>query len=333
MDYTEETYDTILEMVREGLGRRQISKELGLSEWAVRKIINTIVENGHANYAKPGRPSDQKLVIPEPLVEKLVIPEPLVPVLTVSKSKIKETALIISDVHVPFECKKSLEVFKAYAKDNMPETLVLLGDILDLFSVSKYDKCMRGKDGLPEELEAGRAFFREMREIFPDARIIFTMGNHEDRYQAFLVNKAPELIGIDEFRMERLLALESLDIEFYDSNTPVKLGELVLTHGSLARKGAGSSVRGLREKYGNVPIIQGHVHKSSVAYVRTMDDHHLMIENPCMAKLDVDYGKHLDFINGFTELYIHEDGKMAASSHVIRNGRLITPSGDVYECN
>ena len=323
----ETLYEVVLALTLDGYGRRKIAKKLDKPEWQIRKIIKEIVENNDAEHAKPGRPSLVVQKLKAFSKKEITITDDV----KIIKSKIKETALILSDVHVPFEAKDALKVFKAYAKDNMPDTLVLLGDILDLYSVSKYDKSMRGKDGLPEELEAGKAFFREMRQLFPDSRIIFTMGNHEDRYQAFLVNKAPELIGIDEFKMERLLDLESLDIEFYDSNTPVKLGELVLTHGSLARKGAGSSVRGMREKYGNVPMIVGHVHKSSVAYVRTMDDHDLMIENPCMAKLDVDYGKHLDFINGFTELYIHEDGKMAAHSHVIRNGRLICPNGDIYE--
>jgi len=48
-----------------------------------------------------------------------------------------------------------------------------------------------------------------IREAFPKARIIYKDGNHEMRWESYLSFKAPELLGIEDFMLDKVLGWQS----------------------------------------------------------------------------------------------------------------------------
>jgi predicted phosphodiesterase len=327
----ETLYEVVLALTLDGYGRRKIAKKLDKPEWQIRKIIKEIVENNDAEHAKPGRPS-----LIDPVVQKLKAfskKETIIitdDVETIKKSKVSSKVVILSDIHLPYHDEKALAITMAYLKENVPDQIILNGDIADFYSVSSYEKQMKHRKGFEEEVEAVVSFLRQLRKDFPDTKISFTEGNHETRLRKYLQRNAMELSDMGILSISNLFELASMDIDYYPADRPVEIGKLMITHGELARKGAGSTARGHRDKY-NTSVAIGHIHRGSVAYQRVREGQQILIENPCLCEMSVDYGNFFDWVQGFTEIYFAEDGFMTAHTHAIVNYRLICPNGDIYE--
>jgi metallophosphoesterase superfamily enzyme len=340
-------------LMLQGMGRRRIAETLNTSEYQVRKVIQEIVASGEANHVSAGRPSKPSVSSPtemrgaggttgpiEPkgytisldeytkLVaenERLRLGQVKTNKPTISKSEITKRVAILSDTHHPYQEQKVIDLFIEYCLDTKPETIVLLGDIMDAYMVSSFDKDHRNKHTFAEEVESTVEFLTLLRDTFPDTEIIFQPGNHCYRLYKFLLKNADALLDLPELSIKSLLKLDELNIKYQPGHTPLRIGELLLTHGTMARKGAGSSARGHQEKYQN-SICIGHIHRAATGYKRVQGAHQIMIENPCACKMEVDYGTFFDWIQGWTMIYYNED-VCAAFSCVYRNGSVITPEG------
>ncbi len=169
--------------------------------------------------------------------------------------------LILSDIHIPYHNKKALELAVNFNKKY--DIIILNGDIMDCYSISKYEVDPE-KRFLKDELITTRKFLSYLREKFKKSLIIFKFGNHEERYQKFLYYKAPELVGINEIYLENLLNLEKLGIEVYKNKQPIKLNHLYILHGHeyYGSSNLVSPARGIFLKTKANTVI-GHFHVSS----------------------------------------------------------------------
>jgi predicted phosphodiesterase len=97
-----------------------------------------------------------------------------------------ETALIISDLHVPFHDKKLLQKICRVIVDTRPTHFIINGDFLDLYSLGSYnaDSVNKLKDvTLGDEYEAGVEVLKKLEMALPKGtHKHFLYGNHEDRY-------------------------------------------------------------------------------------------------------------------------------------------------------
>jgi len=141
--------------------------------------------------------------------------------------------VVISDIHYPYEDKNAIKAFLKFLKDNEVHTVILNGDILDMYDVSSFDKSPDRIQGLQKELDKAQKLFKDIRAIKPNVRIVFIKGNHEYRLERYLM-KHPELFSLDALKLPNLLNLKDFNIEYYDKK--FKLGSLLLTHGSIVRK-------------------------------------------------------------------------------------------------
>lgn len=126
--------------------------------------------------------------------------------------------------------------------DEMPDVVVCLGDWFDLESLSIYDKGTMAAEGrrLNEDITVGR---RAMEELFKplralqaqqkaskkkaySPRLVFIIGNHEQRIQRIPMN-APELEGTVGYE---LLGLEDFGWEVHDFLSPVEIGGINFIH-------------------------------------------------------------------------------------------------------
>lgn len=170
--------------------------------------------------------------------------------------------LVLSDIHIPYHSVNSLTIAFDWAKKQKPDAVLLNGDTLDFFGLSRYAKDPK-KRSFSSELESFKDFITILKKTF-DAKIYFKIGNHEERYEHYLWMKAGELAGIDDFELANIIKARAEGIEIIADKRIMKAGELNIIHGH-EYFGSFSPVniaRGLFTK-GKVSAMQGHNHQTS----------------------------------------------------------------------
>lgn len=113
------------------------------------------------------------------------------------ETKINNGLVVIgSDIHIPFQDDRAVACFVKYCKEKQPEAIVLNGDVLDMFMLSKFTKG-EGRNPL-EEITMCRGLLEMIRKACPASEIYYVIGNHEDRLEKYVLSKAPELASLIE---------------------------------------------------------------------------------------------------------------------------------------
>ena len=96
--------------------------------------------------------------------------------------------LLLSDIHIPYHSIEALTATLDYAKKEKPDAIVLNGDTIDCHKLSRFCNDPRARN-FSQELEDFRDFFTTLQSLF-NVPIYFKVGNHEERYDHFLFQKA-----------------------------------------------------------------------------------------------------------------------------------------------
>jgi predicted phosphodiesterase len=182
--------------------------------------------------------------------------------------------LVLSDIHIPYHNIDALTAALDFAKDEKPDAILLNGDTIDFFQLSRFCK-EPGKRSFAHELESFRQFFEVLDKNFPQAKKYFKLGNHEERYNHFLWMKAGELDGVNEFKLEEIIKARAAGIEVIGDKRIIKAGDLNIVHGHEFGGSVFSPVnvaRGLFLK-AKVSAVQGHNHQTSEHTESNMNGH------------------------------------------------------------
>ena len=140
-----------------------------------------------------------------------------------------ERILIIGDIHGNWSDTKLINkeakglVFDV-AKHIDIDHIFINGDLIDFININSHGpKHPDIKETLELEIQWGVDFFQALRDEFPNTRITFNFGNHEHRLDRFLLNNCPSFWNF--FRLENMLNLEKLNIEFFEYNNDYQVGE------------------------------------------------------------------------------------------------------------
>lgn len=98
-------------------------------------------------------------------------------ILDLDKKITDGTIVIASDIHIPFQDKAAVKAFLGYVKEKQPEIIVLNGDVLDMFMLSRFTKG-EGRNPL-EEIKMCQALLGTLRNTCPNSEIFYVIGNHE----------------------------------------------------------------------------------------------------------------------------------------------------------
>lgn len=171
--------------------------------------------------------------------------------------------LILSDIHIPYHSIDALTATFDYAKKEKPDTVLLNGDTIDFFQLSRYCKEPK-KRSFAHELLAFKEFFQVLQKTF-NAKVIFKLGNHEERYNHFLWMKAGELEGVDEFKLDEIIKARAEGIEVIGDKRIIKAGHLNVVHGHEFGGSIFSPVNVARGLFlrGKTSALQGHNHQTS----------------------------------------------------------------------
>lgn len=173
------------------------------------------------------------------------------------------TLVVLSDVHVPEHDRRVWATSMDLLKDIKPHEVVLLGDFLEMASVSMHGGAELER--LTDDFMAGKQALKEIREaVGADCRITYLEGNHESRLSRYLAAKAPSLV--ESLSCEMGLGLKEMDVEWVpEGKQPVSRGDLDLTHGhqDLRERPSKHHSSKMAEVYGRPgrTVLYGHTHK------------------------------------------------------------------------
>lgn len=230
------------------------------------------------------------------------------------------------DVHCPFHSIPALTGAIGWSKEKEPDTILVGGDGIDCHQLSRFVRDPK-KRSFAGELDAFGNLIYAIRNEFPNAKLVYKTGNHEDRYDHFLYQKAGELNGVPEFSLEALIRKRcGDDIEFVHNKRIVKAGDLNIIHGHEFPGGTFSPVniaRGLFLK-AKVSAMQGHNHQTSEHTETDMNGRITTTWSVgCLSELHPDYMPLNKWNHGFAFIEVESNGDFQVHNKRIHKGEVL----------
>lgn len=171
---------------------------------------------------------------------------------------------IISDVHIPYHSETAFAASVAALKKESIDCLLINGDFADFYQVSRHQRDPKHRR-FSVELQAVIEGLEWLRHEFPKERIIYKYGNHEERWDHFIWNRAPEIYDLANVRIDELTQCKRLGIETVGDQRPVMLGKLPVLHGHELGKSIFSPVNPARGAFLRThhTVLVGHSHQTS----------------------------------------------------------------------
>ena len=183
--------------------------------------------------------------------------------------------LVYGDVHFPYHDGRALNVLYQYMRDYKPDVVVINGDLVDFYGISKYDK-NPDHFNVQYELDLANKHLERIRKLNPKAKIYFIEGNHESRLEKYIY-RHPELYGLEVLKIENLFDLKRNKIEFVGADPDywsksagyLEVGDVVVMHGDSKLNGASTSkYAGYSAKNTMMAIqksvVMGHIHRMAI---------------------------------------------------------------------
>jgi len=186
----------------------------------------------------------------------------------------------IPDMHAPAHNRQMLWGIKQFLLDFQPHIIKYIGDISDLFWLSRWPKPPRVVAHVQFEMDETRRLIDWLSEdLVCLVRVIVITGNHDDRFRRYLTDPASGISNLLDFQTrEPLLSFHGLlgykpddPITFiYDLHERGGYGGGVLVnndmqfrHGYIVRPKPGASPLADAERIGR-SLVQGHTHRAGI---------------------------------------------------------------------
>lgn len=227
-----------------------------------------------------------------------------------------ETAVVINDLHIPFEDDKAVKLVLKFIKKIKPDQIFLNGDVLDCFSLSKFPKPLYIQTAMYEEIAKVEDFLDKLRKVAPKAKIDYIFGNHENRFDKHLYDRSPEFYRLKGSSLEEQLQLEDRDIVAHNSHNRenfIRYGHLLIGHFNKVSKHSAYTAKALLDDY-CMSLIQAHTHRGGIHFKTTYKDTMVAVENFCLCSVDPHWVKKPNWQLGLS--VVHTD-KETDQFHII----------------
>jgi len=188
---------------------------------------------------------------------------------------VSKIAINIPDCHIPHIDEASWSIMIAIGGDIEStygvDEVNIMGDFIDLYSLSLHSKmpsCSELKESIQDETNQAIRKLKELKKVFPNAKIRYLFGNHEQRYDRIVTLKLPELFGL--LTLDKLLELDKLNIEHfpYGKNQLVScLGTGLMLRHAPWNTGKHCAAGSCHAKM--VSLAFGHTHRLQTYHART----------------------------------------------------------------
>lgn len=200
--------------------------------------------------------------------------------------------LVGGDFHYPFHNRAWVSSFVKRSKE--AKTVVLNGDVLDCYSLSRFD-IVPNTSSFQREIREVTAFLKRLRKA-TNARIIFNEGNHENRFFKKIINAFPEMY--DMVSLRELLDLDGIGIEWnpmVGRDSMIELDGWLIGHFDKASKNAAEF---LMDKY-YMNVVQSHTHRLRLASKTVWNRTVAGAEIGCMCSINPTYVHTPNWQNGY----------------------------------
>lgn len=245
-----------------------------------------------------------------------------------------QRAIVLTDIHLPYEDKKTLKAVEKFMADYKFDYYINLGDLIDFDYISKYNEAnKRGNEGkrIRKDYETANKLLDRHQAIIRSnnkhAKFILLEGNHDQRIERF-IDKEPVTEGY--FEMEHGLNLKKRGFQWYRENEVFKLGKVRFIHGKYTSKNhAFKHV----DNYG-FNIVYGHLHDvQCYSKIQYGDDSTIVGQSiGCLCRYDQKYlkGNPTNWVQSFGIFEFFPDGAFTYNVVRIIKNKFIY-NGKVYQ--
>ena len=218
---------------------------------------------------------------------------------------------VLSDIHIPYHSPIAFSSAVAYCKKRKPNVLLINGDLADFYSISRHQKNPSMRD-LEQEITLVREGLAWLRHEFgKKCRIVLKLGNHEERWQHWLWNCAPEISNSSRMDVREWIDADKYGVEVVGDRRPVQCGKLTVFHGHELPFGANAvnTARGTFLRALSTMLV-GHSHRTS----QHSEPNYRHVETccwsiGCLADLYPDYAKINKWNHGFAIVNVDITGE------------------------
>jgi hypothetical protein len=168
-----------------------------------------------------------------------------------------------------------------------PHTLVINGDVNDFFQLSRFNTGHEREDFLQLEIDAANAIRQRFRKAAPNARLIETEGNHDNRIRSYVVKNAKALHSLRVLDPAALFDHDKLDIQWFPGAGFRLRPSFLVKHGTLVRGESAATAKAELASAG-ISGVSGHTHRLGT-YRRAGYQTKQWTEGGCLCRLDPDY--------------------------------------------
>lgn len=234
--------------------------------------------------------------------------------------------LILSDVHIPYHDTEALIGAVAWGRKQSPDTVILNGDTIDFYQLSRFTKDPR-KRHAKEEIQLTRNFLDFIKAEFPAANLIYKKGNHDERWDHYLWNHAPELCDLDHIQLHVILEFADRGITMVEDQRPIMCGKLPVFHGHELPKGMTNPVNMARGAYLRMAdtVLVGHGHRTS-SHTEPNWKHEEVAtwSTGCLCGLNPEYARINKWNHGFAFVEVAQDGEFDLMNLRVNKGKVRT---------
>ncbi len=236
--------------------------------------------------------------------------------------KASKNILVIGDIHIPYHDDDALFAALEYGHVNNVDTIVINGDLIDFATISRHEKDFR-KRSVSYEIDTTKTFLKGLRDMFPNTLIVYKYGNHDIRYEKWIMQKAPELLDIEGTKLEDLLGLIPLKIKVVQDKQIIYAGKMPILHGHEIglTSGGVNPARSVRLKL-NKSAIVNHFHRETKDMGKNLGEQPFSCySNGCLCDLFPNYmGVHTLWTHGLIHLKIDTKGNYFVTQKTIIDG-------------
>lgn len=209
-----------------------------------------------------------------------------------------ERSLFFSDLHIPYQNKEAVAALLKFTEWFKPSFIFIVGDLIDFYSISHFLKDPTREQTIQDDLDEAHSFLSDLRKAAPESKIVFFEGNHEARLTKYVWTNAKALAPLRNMKLEELLGLSKLGIEFKGQLEEFFFHGFAIEHGFNAKKFSSYTAKGQIDEKG-CSGLSGHTHRMGVYFKTDTNGDHVWFEDGCLCERRPEYIKSPNWQNGF----------------------------------
>jgi hypothetical protein len=170
--------------------------------------------------------------------------------------------VVVPDLQVPYHDPVAVKNVAAYIKAVRPDSVVTLGDEIDLPQISRWTENTPGwyEQTLAADRDEAVEVLWSLVEHTKDAHMI--RSNHTDRLYNVIMKKIPAFLALPELRFEKFMKLDELGITYHKKPYAIARGIIAL-HGDeqSVKPTPGLTALEAARRHG-ISVICGHTHRA-----------------------------------------------------------------------